>query len=180
MASLVLSPSLCTEMWPLSSLCVYRGCVTRAILVQIAGYGMERVDGFHFLRTEDQKKIRTALATRRIDPADIPASAKLPSALPSSQASSQPKPTASSNDKKRKTPHVTIEASSKGNAPAQNTPTPASQTPATQRAQAVANIPVDASWEEGAEDEAPEEEPRDELYCTKSTNVVGVQYYGGT
>ena len=141
---------------------------------------MERVDGFHFIRTEYQKKIRTALATRRIDPADIPASVKLPSALPSSQASSQPKPTASSNDKKRKTPHVTIEASSKGNAPAQNTPTPASQTPATQRAQAVANIPVDARWEEGAEDEAPEEEPRDELYCTKSTNVVGVQYYGGT
>ena len=180
MASLVLSPSLCTEMWPLSSLFVYRGCVTPAILAQIAGYGMERVDGFHFLRIEDQKKVRTALATRRIDPADIPASAKLPSALPSSQTSSQPNPSASSNDKKRKTPHATVEANSKGNVPAPNAPIPASQSTGTQRAQAAANIPIDARWEEGVEDEVPEEEPRDELYCTKSTNVVGVQYYGGT
>lgn len=32
---------------------------------------------------------------------------------------------------------------------------------------------------ENVEEEPAEEEPRDEMYCTMTTNVVGIQYYKG-
>lgn len=39
--------------------------------------------------------------------------------------------------------------------------------------------PGNTTWEEGAMDDAPEEEPVDELYCTMTSSVVGIQYYKG-
>ncbi|KAJ6594021.1 SNF2 family N-terminal domain-containing protein [Mycena capillaripes] len=54
------------------------GCVTSPILSTLATLTMDRVAGFDQLSPADQSKIRTAIARRRVDPSDIPVTAKIP------------------------------------------------------------------------------------------------------
>ncbi|KAJ6500012.1 SNF2 family N-terminal domain-containing protein [Mycena vitilis] len=54
------------------------GCVTSSILSTLATLTMDRVTGFNQISTGDQQKIRTAISRRRVDPSDIPITAKAP------------------------------------------------------------------------------------------------------
>ncbi|TFK54077.1 hypothetical protein OE88DRAFT_1695204 [Heliocybe sulcata] len=136
------------------------GCVTPAILAELAILPVDDVPGLKSLRIEDQHRIRRAVATRRIDPADIPASAKPPPthAGPSAGGPSQKKRKAALNASQAAA--GTYRAAAPGNA--------------TPRA-----VEIDLTQNEEIEDDASEEESRDELYCTMSTSIVGVQYYKG-
>lgn len=178
-----------------------RGCVTPQILANIATHGITLVSGFSNLRAEDQRKVRMALATRRIDPADIPESAR-PGPLPGPPALNTP----SSSQAGPASSQVTAPPSSQVTAPtsSQTAPTSSQQGAAgpSQKkrkaaleaamaagagpSQHVAHPPVrrmqgpgNTTWEEGAEEDVPEEDPVDELYCTMSSSVVGLQYYKG-
>lgn len=171
--------------------CLARGCVSPSQLSEMAGYGVDRITGFVNLRSEDQKKIRVALALKRVDPSDLPAAAQVlavPSSSqtlpPSSQppASSQPplSQTVSStpsvsgpSQKKRKAAFEAAMAAS------QPTPSQRMVRPAQPVGIRKINVPIGTTWEEGAEDDAPADEPLEELYCTMKSNVVGIQYYKG-
>ena len=105
---------------------------------------------------QDQQKIRLAISLRRVDPADIPASAK---SVQTARLATAAKPNAgfSKNNKKRKADETTS-----------TVPTLRSVT---------GTLPQPS--EEDQAEEVAEEEVRDELYCTMHTNVVGIQYYKG-
>ncbi|THH19092.1 hypothetical protein EW146_g2018 [Bondarzewia mesenterica] len=132
-----------------------------------------------------------ALATRRIDPADIPETAKLPAqaeSLPSSRPSlSQDHPSASSTPGpsqkkrkaalKRKAAFEAAMAASQGSTP--STPQASTSQPSGYRGVRKLNLPVDMRRKKGVENDAPKKEPRDELYCTMGTSIVGIQYYKG-
>ncbi|TFK44820.1 SNF2 family N-terminal domain-containing protein [Crucibulum laeve] len=126
------------------------GCVTPSILEQLALATVNNITGFQELKPSDQQKIRLAISLRRIDPADIPVTAK------ATTTSSMPTPaTRSVLSQKRKA----------NDAPSslKYISTPSSlQMP-----------------EEEVEEESTEEEPKDEIYCTLNTSVVGIQYYEG-
>ncbi|VDB95911.1 unnamed protein product [Peniophora sp. CBMAI 1063] len=183
------------------------GCVTGPILGELAGYGINRVEGFNELRAEDQQKIRRALATRKVDPADVPESAKvappapLPApafsqSMPSSQglpsssqptpSSSQPMPSSSSPSKpsqaerKRKAMEAATASGSSSIARPGSGLLPSQSLPP-QSARRT-NQPSGITWEidDGDDDiEVIEQEPIDELYVSYRTNIVGVQYYKG-
>ncbi|KAJ6625516.1 SNF2 family N-terminal domain-containing protein [Mycena sp. CBHHK59/15] len=133
------------------------GCVTPSILSQLATQTpMDRVAGFDQLSVADQQKIRAAISRRRVDPNDIPATAKTTVEVPaevSNPANSQ---------KKRK---AAFEAT------------------ASQASSSVAwsadGTHVPAMEGEALEEEVAEVEVADELYVSMKTNVVGVQYYKG-
>lgn len=132
------------------------GCVTPAILSQLATLTMDNLSGFQDLTPQDQQKIRLAISLRRVDPADIP-----PSTQSTSLATTAEPNAGSSNGKKRKADKMTSLSSI-----------------AVPKARSVAATLTQPSEEELAE-EVAEEEVRDELYCTMHTNVVGIQYYKG-
>ncbi|KZT19055.1 hypothetical protein NEOLEDRAFT_1142558 [Neolentinus lepideus HHB14362 ss-1] len=136
------------------------GCVTPDILTELAVLPVDDVSGLKSLKIEDQHKIRRAVAIRQIDPADIPASAK-PS--PATQAKSSG---GAPSQKKRR---AAFEAS-------QTATSSKSFVPSTS---AVRTVGIDLTQNEELEDDAPDEESRDELYCTMGTSIVGVQYYKG-
>ena len=106
-------------------------------------------------RPEDQGKIRLAVGLRRVAEADIPESAKKAPAASSSDGAPGP------SQKKRK---ATFEASYGSSQPS------ASQPLRHQHSQVI---------EIEEDEDQPEEESRDELYCVLKTNIVGVQYYKG-
>ncbi|KAI5889386.1 uncharacterized protein SCHCODRAFT_02585708 [Schizophyllum commune H4-8] len=127
------------------------GCVTPVILAQLSNVNLETIEGFKDLQAHDRHKIREAVRLRRIDPADVPPSARVAAAPPP----------ASQTTRKRKAPE----------------PTPQSST-----SQASFSTPGPSRLSQAIEDEATEdntEEAADELYCTLSTGVVGIQYYTG-
>ncbi|KAI0049881.1 hypothetical protein FA95DRAFT_1588021 [Auriscalpium vulgare] len=182
------------------------GCVTTKELGTMAGYGVERVTGFHNLRAEDQKKVRMALAMRRIDPADVYGAAEAAVPMPSSsQTASQPpssQPPMSSQPPASSQPSLSQPASSQPGSSTPSGPGPsqkkrkamyeaqfgASQPSMTQPTATGSssyhgvrrpNAPAGTTWEEGAEDDQPDAEPIDELYCTMVSKVVGIQYYNG-
>lgn len=107
-------------------------------------------------RPEDQVKIRKAISTRRVDPSDIPESAKI----------SQPGVPGPSQKKRKAESEAPVAPSRPANLASSH-----AQAPSAARV-----IDVD---EEVDDDEPQEEEAIDELYCTMTTNVVGVQYYNG-
>lgn len=178
-----------------------RGCVTPQILATIAAHGITHISGFSNLRAEDQRKVKIALATRRIDPADIPESARLapeppagngntPSSSqtvpassqvtgpPSSQtapSSSQPSASQSTRGPSQKKRKAAIEAAIAASQSQGNSQAGPSQQAPVRRVQGLGNT----TWEEGALEDAPEEDPADELYCTMTSSVVGIQYYKG-
>jgi hypothetical protein len=105
-----------------------------------------------------------------VDPADIPASAKLPNA---SQLDNVAAPAPS--QKKRKAAHEATTSSSSQVAGSHMSQPSASQ-PLRRLPQPAALQEMD---EEDGEATAYEEEPRDELYCVLNAKIVGVQYYKG-
>ncbi|KAH9176256.1 SNF2 family N-terminal domain-containing protein [Lactarius sanguifluus] len=145
------------------------GCVTPQLLGTLSKYGVERIAGFSSLHAEDQARVRLALKTRRIAPANnTPASSSSqPVPQPSQQTSAQ-MPPPPQNEKKRKAVTVSEVPQS------QNVAAP-SPTQAAVRRAAIGG----AAWEEGADADEVVEQQVDELFCTLSSNVVGVQYYKG-
>jgi SWI/SNF-related matrix-associated actin-dependent regulator of chromatin subfamily A3 len=166
-----------------------RGCVTPDILEKLARVKLERVPGYKTLRCvsfalcmrapsaqvkglfcpcrpEDQAKIRMAVGLRRVDPADIPLSAKHPVAA-SGGVPGQPSASTSAAQK-RKAPESTPQAG-----PSRSQPT-ASQ--GVRSSGGTRTIRIDDDIEEVVPEQ---EEVKDELYVSLLTNVVGIQYYKG-
>jgi len=131
------------------------------MLGRLSEHGVDRLTGLSSLRTEDQARVRLALEKRRVDPANDTQPSK-----PPKQTSAQMSP---SNEKKRKVVTVSDVL------PSQNIAAPSPTQAAVRRAVVIG----DATWEEGADPNEVVEEQVDELYCTLSSNVVGVQYYKG-
>jgi SWI/SNF-related matrix-associated actin-dependent regulator of chromatin subfamily A3 len=144
-----------------------RGCVTPQILGNISSYGVERVAGFSSLQAEDQARVRLAVKRRRIDPADFTGSSSSSQPIPQpSQSTSTQAPAASTGKRRADT--------APGPSQSHNVAMP-SPTQAAARQAAVGGT----AWEEGADAEEVVEEQIDELYCTVSSSVVGIQYYKG-
>jgi SWI/SNF-related matrix-associated actin-dependent regulator of chromatin subfamily A3 len=108
---------------------------------------------------EDQQKVRKAVSNRRLDISNIPATTKISDSNQLNAAS-----VSGPNHKKRK---AALEASQPAGS---HVPPP--QTSGSIKLQPLAE-------EEIEEDESQEEEPRDEVYCTMMTKIVGIQYYQG-
>lgn len=137
------------------------------MLGKLAKHGVERIAGFSGLNAEDQARVRLALKTRRIDSANVthPSSSK-PVSQPSQQTSSAQTPAL--NEKKRKAVTVSDVL------PSQNVASPSPTQAAARRA-----VIGGAAWEEGADADEVIVQQVDELFCTVSSDVVGVQYYKG-
>jgi SWI/SNF-related matrix-associated actin-dependent regulator of chromatin subfamily A3 len=145
----------------------HRGCVTPQMLGNMASYGVERIAGFSGLRTEDKARVRLALKKRRLKPADVTgATPSLPPTSQPSQVTATQPPAPSTQKRKADT--------APGPSRVQNVVAP-SPTQAAARQAAIGG----AAWEEGAETEDVADQQIDELYCTLSSNVVGIQYYKG-
>ncbi|GJE94457.1 SNF2 family N-terminal domain-containing protein [Phanerochaete sordida] len=129
------------------------GCVSPDILAKLAQTKLERVPGFSNLRPEDQAKVRMAVGKRRIDPADVPASAKPPS------AAAAPSTAPAGTQLKRK---------------ADDAPQAGPSQPVAAQRPGMRTIRVDDDIEI-----VQDEEVKDELYVMYKTNIVGVQYYKG-
>jgi SWI/SNF-related matrix-associated actin-dependent regulator of chromatin subfamily A3 len=146
-----------------------RGCLTPQILGNISSYGVQRVAGFSSLGLEDQARVRLAIKKRRVDPTDLPgaasASGSKSGSQPSQVAAAQPP---AQNPKKRKA------EAAPGPSRVQNVAAP-SPTQAAARQAAIGGT----AWEEGADAEEVADEQVEELFCTVSSNVVGIQYYKG-
>ncbi|THH08085.1 hypothetical protein EW145_g2943 [Phellinidium pouzarii] len=140
----------------------YRGCVTPAILQSLAVMDLGRITGFVNLRRNDQTKVRQAIARKRVDPADVPETAK------------NPQPTTAALPpvmQKRKADAIAGPSSS------QTRVSSYSQSTTGNRGSTLTQGVTELSDEE--ENEESEEESKDELYCVMSTQVVGLQYYKG-
>ncbi|KAI0633366.1 SNF2 family N-terminal domain-containing protein [Trametes polyzona] len=150
------------------------GCVTPDILTKLASVKLESVPGFMNLYPADQSKIRLAIGLRRIDPEDVPQTAK-----GSDPSLSTPGP----SQRKRKAQYE----ASQGTPPASSQPIlsqpPSSQPSSSQPLRRISGLPAGASFSQRVEEEevedVPEEEAIDELYVMLKTSIVGVQYYKG-
>ncbi|KAI6026131.1 SNF2 family N-terminal domain-containing protein [Pisolithus microcarpus] len=133
------------------------GCVTPDILRVLATVGLNTVTGFNTLRPEDQGKVSRAIALGRVDPADIPPSARVITA-PTSQLVKplQPPLATNSRQQKRKWP-------SENSGPS------------------VSRFSGIGSYTDNEDEEVLliEPEPIDELCYIFKTRVVGVQHYKG-
>jgi SWI/SNF-related matrix-associated actin-dependent regulator of chromatin subfamily A3 len=139
--------------------------VTPQILKNLSSYGVERIAGFSRLHTEDQKRVREALKKRHVDPADLTgaASSSGPLPQPSQVTATQPP-----SPRKRKADVIA------GPSQTQNVVTPSPARAAFRQAAMGCT-----AWEEGADAEEVVDQQVDELYCSLSSNVVGIQYYKG-
>ncbi|KDR75774.1 hypothetical protein GALMADRAFT_248461 [Galerina marginata CBS 339.88] len=134
------------------------GCVTPEILAQLAITPESNITGFETLRPVDLNKIRLAISLRRINPADIPASAQVSAPKGAAPAASN-----FQTQSKRTATQAGLDRSSQA-APRAHHPGPSS---------------FPRSTQELSEEEQEEEEVKDEIYCNLATSVVGIQYYKG-
>ncbi|RPD63881.1 hypothetical protein L227DRAFT_542891 [Lentinus tigrinus ALCF2SS1-6] len=144
------------------------GCVTPDILTKLAAVKLETVPGFNNLYPADQNKVRLAVSLRRVDSADIPATARDPALS-----------AAGPSQKKRKLQYeASLNASQ--NTPPSSQPS-SSQPSSSQPLRRISGPPMSqiAQLVEEPEEDVPEEESRDELYVMLKTAIVGVQYYKG-
>lgn len=141
------------------------------MLGTLNNYGINRVIGFSSLRTEDQARVRQALKTRRVDPVTgtQPSSSSRAISQPSQPASHPPMPTPNEKKRKAETASDVLQT--------QNVPNVAAISPT--QAAARRAITGGAAWEEGTDADEVVEVQDDELFCTVSSKVVGVQYYKG-
>ena len=141
------------------------------MLGTLNNYGINRVIGFSSLRTEDQARVRQALKTRRVDPVTgtQPPSSSRAISQPSQPASHPPMPTPNEKKRKAETASDVLQT--------QNVPNVAAISPT--QAAARRAITGGAAWEEGTDADEVVEVQDDELFCTVSSKVVGVQYYKG-
>ncbi|KAJ7217931.1 SNF2 family N-terminal domain-containing protein [Mycena pura] len=148
------------------------GCVTPSILSQLATVTLDSVRGFN--QVADQNKIRTAVSLRRVDPADIPATAKrttesravnsAPGIPVTAKRTTESRAITAPGRKRRR------EEYDVPNSQASSSVSGLSGPSAVQREQV---------HEEEDSDSVEPDEALDELYVTKKLNVVGVQYYNG-
>ncbi|KAI9572249.1 SNF2 family N-terminal domain-containing protein [Boletus coccyginus] len=139
------------------------GCVTPDILRTLAVTDLGSVAGFSSIKLEDQRKVRRAIALQGVDPADVPASAKV-AALPMiTFDASMPGPSSHmmAGQKRKHQPDVA------------ETSWPLSLSVPN------ANTAPAACGDEDEEATLIEPEPVDELYCVMKTSIVGIQYYEG-
>lgn len=116
----------------------------------------------HCVSSQDQAKVRRAIANQRVDPSDIPSTAKAapPTIIHATPSTSQaPAP----SQKKRK---AAIEQ-------------PASHLSSARPAVPATTHSMIHDVDEDDEVTIIEPDPVDELYRTLSTSIVGVQYYKG-
>ncbi|KAH9892824.1 SNF2 family N-terminal domain-containing protein [Cubamyces lactineus] len=154
------------------------GCVTPDILTKLAAVKLENVPGYLNLYPADQSKIRLAIGLRRVDPSDIPASAKTADPALATTGPSQ---------RKRKAQYEASLAASQSSLPSSSQsglpPPYSSQPSSSQPLRRISDLPPGVSLpqrlEEDEVEDFPEEESRDELYVMLKTNVVGIQYYKG-
>lgn len=133
------------------------GCVTPDILRVLATVNLNTVTGFNTLRPEDQGKVSLAIALGRVDPADIPPSARVVT-TPTSQLVKPSGPPLAANPRQQKRER-----------PSENSGPPVSRFHGT-----------GSRTDNEDEEVLPiEPEPIDELYCVFKTRVVGVQHYRG-
>ncbi|KAJ2925137.1 hypothetical protein H1R20_g11960, partial [Candolleomyces eurysporus] len=125
------------------------GCVTPAILNLLAGVTVDRIIGFKDLDSSDQQKVRLAVSLRRVDPSDVPTTAKVRSASGVATTSTAVKRKADSS----------------------TSLVPPPLTQGTRRAM--------IAEEEEAAAAPLEEEARDEMYAFMNTDVVGIRHYRG-
>ncbi|OAX42534.1 hypothetical protein K503DRAFT_847742 [Rhizopogon vinicolor AM-OR11-026] len=138
------------------------GCVTPDILRSLAVTDQSSIVGFGNIRPQDQARVRRAIANQRVDPADIPLTAKAAASTASHVIPSTSQPPAPSQ-KKRK---ATFEQAAHTNS--QLKP-----------AVPVTNRSIIHDVDDDDEVTILEPDPIDELYCTLRTSIVGVQYYKG-
>ncbi|EEB94588.1 hypothetical protein MPER_06576, partial [Moniliophthora perniciosa FA553] len=142
----------------------FTGCVTPDILLQLAGAGVHDVQGFSELKLPDQHKIRKAVATRAIDPGDVPRTARNVVVIPPRQTQNRANP----SQKRKAAPDSTLPGSS------------GSQARPSQPSTSDINISQPSLSQNGDDDSGNNEaEVGDELYCTTTAKVVGIQYYTG-
>lgn len=108
---------------------------------------------------EDQTKIRRALASRRVDPTDVPDSAKLSEPVAINRVSV---PASVPGPKKRKAAQELLSTAG------------SSSSQVSKSSKSVSAPVIDIS-----DEEASEPEVIDELYCVLDSQVVGVRYYNG-
>ncbi|KAJ3534925.1 hypothetical protein NMY22_g6710 [Coprinellus aureogranulatus] len=134
------------------------GCVTQDILRQLALIRLDTIPSFQELNATDQQKIRIAVSLSRIDPSDVPETAKVKTAarpavvrhaVPSTSTAMKRKATGTAD------PMALI-------------PPPLTQ--GTRRAM-IAEEEEDAA--------APVEDIQDELYGQMTSEVVGIRHYRG-
>ncbi|KDQ18333.1 hypothetical protein BOTBODRAFT_184989 [Botryobasidium botryosum FD-172 SS1] len=154
------------------------GCVTPAILAKLKALPrVTHIHGYSDLTATDKKKVQAAIKSGKINPADVPASAKPIDfshldgvRATSSQSSSQEVYTqigAPSTSTGQKRSYEQLQTPPQSSQPAQSSQAPQSS-----------QIIVDSD-EEYWNDEVIELEPMNEHYIRLVTNVVGVQYYTG-
>ena len=113
-----------------------------------------------------------AVGLRRVDPQDVPDSAKRTGVATSSAVASQPGPSQKKRKAESEAQHGT-QPNARPLAPSQALNTQ------TQHLRQLVNHPI--VIDDGTDDEdEPEDAVAEELYVTLRTNVVGVQYYTGT
>lgn len=111
-------------------------------------------------RNSDQNKIRSAIARRHVDPADIPDTAKVkPTQLPRGSKASRPLKRKAQEDASS-----SIHSQVRGSYSGVSQPDPSQ---------------LRESEQEEADKDHLVEDVKDELYCTMQAKVVGIQYYTG-
>ncbi|KAI0093185.1 SNF2 family N-terminal domain-containing protein [Irpex rosettiformis] len=163
----------------------------------MAMVGVENISGFTDLRSEDQTRVRIAISLRRVNPQDVPPSAKAPASTTASQDASGSAAASIPSQKKRKAAFEASYRSQQGiPQPGQSqsqTPTLAqvparvqmqmqTQSQSQTRPQATgrgSNASQAIVVEDEVEEVVPDDQPIDELYVTMRINVVGIQYYEG-
>ncbi|KAG1777727.1 SNF2 family N-terminal domain-containing protein [Suillus placidus] len=139
------------------------GCVTPDILRSLAVVDQSTIIGFGNIRPEDQTKVRRAIANQRVDPADVPLTAKVatPAADVTPSTSQAPAP----SRKKRKA--------------AFEQAVPTNSQLGSVKPTIRATISPIICDDEDDEVTIIEPDPVDVLYCNLSSSIVGVQYYKG-
>lgn len=102
---------------------------------------------------DDKGKVRLAVGLRRVDPADVPATAK----------AAPPQPSTANVNKRKANDAMPSSAQAASSSSSRLNPS-------------LGRIP----YRVDEEDNAGSNDTVDELYCTLRTNIVGVQYYKGS
>lgn len=102
-------------------------------------------------RPGDLNKVRTAISLKRVDPADIPASARV-----TVQSRTVATPASAQIQGKRTAAQAGLDRPSQ-----------------------IARPSLPSSSISAPSQDDPEDDVLEELYCTMNTNVVGIQYYRG-
>ncbi|KAG2342905.1 hypothetical protein BDR05DRAFT_963717 [Suillus weaverae] len=142
------------------------GCVTPDILRSLAVVDQSTIIGFGNIRSEDQMKVRRAIANQRVDPADVPLTAKAATLAVDVTPSTSQVP-APSRRKRKAAFEQAVPTNSQ-----------LSSVKPTIRA-TISPIIYDDEDDEDDEVIIIEPDPVDVLYCVLSSSIVGVQYYKG-